>query len=86
MKLTLKVVPGSSRDQVVGRLGDAIKVRVSAPPEKGKANRAVAALLAAFFELDPAAVQIVAGAASSRKIVELEGADPALVAARLASL
>jgi len=86
MRLTLKVVPGSSRDQVVGRLGDAIKVRVSAPPEKGKANRAVASLLATFFDLDPAAVQIVAGGASSRKIVELEGADPARVAARLDSL
>ncbi|MHA7815033.1 MAG: DUF167 domain-containing protein [Pseudohaliea sp.] len=86
MRLTLKVVPGSSRDQVVGRLGDAIKVRVSAPPEKGRANRAVASLLAAFFDLEPAAVRIVAGGAASRKIVELEGADPAAVSARIDSL
>ena len=86
MRLTLKVVPGSSRDEVVGRLGDALKVRVSAPPEKGRANRAVVSLLAAFFDLEPAAVRVVAGGSSARKLVELEGADPAAVAERLASL
>ena len=42
----MKVVPGSSRDQVVGWLGDASKIKVTAPPEKGKANEAVIELLA----------------------------------------
>lgn len=40
-RLAVKVVPGSSRDQIVGRLGDALKIKVTAPAEKGKANTAV---------------------------------------------
>ncbi|HWE97792.1 MAG TPA: DUF167 domain-containing protein [Tepidisphaeraceae bacterium] len=45
--LNVKVVPGAKRDRVVGRYGDGVKVQVSAPPEDGKANRAVVGVLAA---------------------------------------
>ena len=45
-RLSLKVVPGSSRDEIVGWLGDSLKVKVKALPEKGRANEAVVALLA----------------------------------------
>jgi uncharacterized protein (TIGR00251 family) len=44
-RLSVKVVPGSSRNQIVGSLGDALKIKVMAPPEKGKANEAVVELL-----------------------------------------
>jgi hypothetical protein len=40
-RLRIKVVPGSSRDEVVGWLGDALKIKVTAPPQKGRANEAV---------------------------------------------
>ncbi len=43
-RLSLKVVPGSSRDEIVGWLGDSLKVKVKAPPEKGRANEAVDAM------------------------------------------
>jgi uncharacterized protein YggU (UPF0235/DUF167 family) len=45
-RLILKVVPGSSREEIVGWLGDSLKVKVKAPPETGRANEAVIALLA----------------------------------------
>ena len=48
-RLSLKFVPGSSRDEIVGWLGDSLKVKVKAPPEKGRANETVIALLAERF-------------------------------------
>ena len=41
MELEVKVVPGASRSEVTGWLGDSLKIRVAAPPERGKANAAV---------------------------------------------
>ena len=84
--LHVKVVPGSSRDRVVGRYGDAVKVQVSAAPERGKANAAVAKLLAEFFGLKPQQVELIAGAGNPRKQFRISGLDQSAVAAKLASL
>jgi uncharacterized protein YggU (UPF0235/DUF167 family) len=46
MKLTIKVVPASSQNGLAGWLGDTLKVRVTAPPERGKANAAAEATIA----------------------------------------
>ena len=73
IRLQVKVVPGSSRACIAGWLGETLRVRVTAPPERGKANAAVEALLADALELAPEAVRIVAGHTSARKIVELTG-------------
>lgn len=82
-RLRLKVVPGAARSGVVGWLGPALKIRVTAPPEKGKANAAVTALLAAELGLPPAAVKIVSGGGSPNKVVEIEGRSEAEVLRRL---
>ncbi len=71
MQVKVKVVPGASRDEVVGKLGDALKVRVAAPPEGGKANQAVIRLLAGHYGVDRNRVRIVAGMASARKTIEV---------------
>jgi uncharacterized protein (TIGR00251 family) len=49
IELAVLVVPGSSRDRVVGRHGDRLRLAVRAPPEDGRANRAVEELLAAWL-------------------------------------
>jgi uncharacterized protein (TIGR00251 family) len=80
----LKVVPGASRDRIVGALGDALKVAVSAPPEAGAANKAVAALLAAALGVPASAVTVVRGRSTPRKEVRVAGRTAAQVAAALA--
>ena len=71
--LNVKVVPGASRDRVAGRYGDGVKVQVSAPPEGGKANRAVEELLAAALGVKAQQVRVVKGHSNPRKVVEVEG-------------
>jgi uncharacterized protein len=86
MLLNVKVVPGSSRDRVVGRYGDGIKVQVSAPPERGKANAAVVRVLADFFGVKASEVGLIGGAGNPRKQFRISGADAAAVARKLAEL
>ena len=84
--LSIKVVPGSSRDRLVARYGDAIKVQVSAPPEGGKANQAVVELIAEALGVRPNQVRIAKGQAQSRKIVQIDGLTQTEVDARLAPI
>ncbi|MBL8879169.1 MAG: DUF167 domain-containing protein [Phycisphaerales bacterium] len=69
----VKVVPGASRDAIVGVLGDALKIAVSAPPEGGKANAAVTRALARALGVKDACVTIVAGTTQARKRVQVVG-------------
>ena len=83
--MLLRVAPGAARSALVGRHGDAWKVRVAAAPERGRANDAVLALIADTLDLPRASVSLVSGASSRDKIVELAGIDPAETDRRLAS-
>lgn len=78
-RLKLKVVPGSSRNQIVGWLGDALKIKVSAPPEKGKANEAVMDLIANELGINSDDIEIESGHSSPSKIVAIEGMDDAAI-------
>lgn len=80
--IDVHVQPGGSRDEVVGRHGDALKVKVSAPPEGGKANAAVCRLLADAFDVPASAVTVTAGAKSRRKRVRIDDLDPAFASGR----
>src|SRR5688572_5203469 len=84
VRFAVKVVPGASRDRVVGPLGEALKVSVSKPPEAGAANAAVVALLADLLGVPRASVQIVRGHANPRKEVFVAGVRAVDVSARLA--
>jgi len=82
-RLKVKAVPGASRSEIVGRLGEALKIRVAAPPEGGKANREILELLAERLGLPAASVTLVSGAASPAKVVELLGITAEQAWARL---
>jgi uncharacterized protein len=84
-RLRLRVSPGASRAGVVGRHGEAWKVRVAAAPARGRANEAVIRLLADTLSVSRDAVTLVSGHGRRDKVVELAGLAPAQVERRLTS-
>lgn len=82
--LPVKVVPNAPRTAVAGWLGEALKVRVQAPPVEGRANAALCAGLAERLGLPGSAVSVARGTTASRKLVRIEGLDLAAVRQRLA--
>lgn len=77
------VVPGARSTEIVGYHGDALRVRVAAPPENGKANRAVVSLLSDSLH---AKVQLASGAGSRRKSFVVVGVSALELVSRLASI
>lgn len=85
-EIRIKAVPGASRDAVAGMLGERVKIRVSAPPEGGKANRAIEAVIARALGIKPSQVSIVAGMTNPEKTVRVSGVEPVMVEAWVESL
>lgn len=71
--LKVKVVPGASRSRIAGLLGDRLKVSVAAPPEGGKANRAVCELVAHALGVPARDVEVVEGHTQPRKTLAFQG-------------
>ena len=84
MRLSLKVVPGSARSAIAGRLGDRVKVKVTEQAEGGRANAAVIAVLAAALDIPGSELSIVVGGNSPLKVVEIASLSEDEVYARLA--
>lgn len=70
-RLSVKVVPSSSMDVIVGWLGESLKVKVRAPAEKNRANRAVEKLIANELGLSPGSVLVVSGHTAAQKTIEV---------------
>jgi uncharacterized protein len=81
--LRLHVLPGAGRTAVTGTHGDALKVRVAAPPEKGRANDACRDLIATLADVKPAAVELTNGATSRSKRFTITNVDVDELARRL---
>ena len=73
MLIWIKAVPGASRSQISGVLGDRLKVRIAAPPEGGKANTAICELLAAELGIKPRQITIESGQSGAEKTVRIAG-------------
>ena len=81
--MPIKVVPASSRNGIVGWLGETLKIRVTAPAERGKANAAVATVIADALGVPKECIHVVAGQTSARKTVEIAGLSESEVHLRL---
>jgi len=71
--ITVKAVPRSSRDGIVGVLGGALKIATSAAPEKQRANTAIAKILAGALGLDARGIELVSGRTARLKRYKLVG-------------
>jgi uncharacterized protein (TIGR00251 family) len=85
VRVRLKVAPKAKRNQFGGLLdepdgGKALKLQVTAAPERGKANEAVIALLAKEWGVAETAISVVSGATDRRKLVEIRGPSQDLLA------
>jgi uncharacterized protein (TIGR00251 family) len=83
-RVAITVSPGAARTELVGRHGDGWRARIAAPPERGRANRALIELVAELVGMSRDQVSVVAGAGSRRKVVEVEGLEPDDLDRRLA--
>lgn len=72
MIIDVKVIPRAAKSELAGVLADGtLKIRIAAAPEKGKANDALIAFLAAHYGVARSSIKIISGHASSRKRVEI---------------
>lgn len=77
--LTLHVQPGAKRSEIVGLHGDALKIKLAAPPIEGRANEALLKFLAGIFKVPSRNVELYQGGQSRHKVVAITGStvDPA---------
>lgn len=78
--LTLHIQPGAKKTECAGRHGDALKIRLAAPPVDGKANEALLRFVAERLGLPKSAVSLKSGQSSRHKVLEVSGASPEAVA------
>ena len=79
LTLTLHIQPGAKKTEVAGEHGDALKIRLAAPPVDGKANAALLAFIAGRLGVPKSAVTLKSGQTSRRKVVEIAGASAEVV-------
>lgn len=80
----VKVQPRARRNAVIGAVGDALKLAVTAPPVDGRANQAVIEFLAELFEISRDSVTIASGETSRNKVVRIAGISKHAVEVKLA--
>jgi uncharacterized protein (TIGR00251 family) len=82
--LTVHLQPGAKTSGVAGFHGDALKIRVAAPPVDGKANAALLDFLAKWLQIPKSALHLKSGQTARRKVVRVEGIDAGVLARRIA--
>lgn len=78
-RLIVQVQPRASRSEVAGRYGDAVKIRLAAPPVDGAANEELVRFVAELLKVPKSAVTITAGLTAKRKTLEIAGVPPEAV-------
>ncbi|MCL5264213.1 MAG: DUF167 domain-containing protein [Chloroflexi bacterium] len=84
-RLKIRVQPGASKNEIVGFQDDLVRIRLTAPPVEGKANKALVSLLAGILRVSKADISIVTGQAGREKLVDVAGLSSDELKSRLAA-
>ena len=85
LSFEVRVIPRSSKSEIVGEYDGALKVKLASPPVEGAANDELIKIIAKAFHVPKSAVEIIGGHTSKRKMVRISGSDPEKIAAVLQS-
>ena len=69
--IKVKIVPGSSKNKIVGVYNNALKIAITAPPVDGKANKKCIAYLAKYFDVAKSKIEIISGQTSKNKLIKI---------------
>jgi len=69
--IKVKIVPGSSKNKIIGAYNDALKITITAPPVEGKANKKCIAYLAKYFDIAKSKIEIISGQTSKNKLIKI---------------
>ena len=83
VRLSVRLTPRASHEEIAGFEGETLRVRVTAPPVEGRANRALVRLLAKRLGLPLGAVHVVTGQTSRSKVAAIDGLDATELRRRL---
>ncbi len=67
----VKIVPGSSKNKIIGVYDDSLKITITAPPVEGKANKKCIAYLAKYFDVAKSKIEIISGQTSKNKLIKI---------------
>jgi uncharacterized protein (TIGR00251 family) len=71
IKVKVKIVPGSSKNKIIGAYNNALKITITAPPVEGKANKKCIAYLAKYFDVAKSKIEIISGQNSKNKLIKI---------------
>lgn len=74
--IKVKIVPGSSKNKIIGAYNDALKISIAAPPVEGKANKKCIAYLAKYFDVAKSKIEIISGQTSKNKLIKIYDISP----------
>ena len=74
--IKIKIVPGSSKNKIIGAYNDALKITITAPPVEDKANNKCIAYLAKYFDIAKSKIEIISGKNSKNKLIKIYDISP----------
>ena len=71
IKVKVKIVPGSSKNKIIGVYNNALKISIAAPPVEGKANKKCIAYLSKYFDVAKSKIEIILGQTGKNKLIKI---------------